>query len=96
MEPFGDDEVEMTATLLSTSVEWEELEEIAAKLVAQPFISQAYWNPSTSGEPVGRWDHALGRLPVRGVLMAVVFRVGSLATCSSGCMVQCAAKYPHH
>ncbi|WP_235085738.1 hypothetical protein [Chromobacterium sp. Beijing] len=48
MEPFGDDEVEMTATLLSTSVEWEELEEIAAKLVAQPFISQAYWNPSTS------------------------------------------------
>ncbi|MCD5361929.1 MULTISPECIES: MgtC/SapB family protein [Chromobacterium] len=48
VEPFGDDEVEMTATLLSTSVEWEELEEIAAKLVAQPFISQAYWNPSTS------------------------------------------------
>ncbi|WP_225547389.1 MgtC/SapB family protein [Chromobacterium violaceum] len=48
VEAFGDDEVEMTATLLATSVDSDELDRIAAELAARPYISQAYWNTSTS------------------------------------------------
>lgn len=48
MSSFGDDEVEMTATLLATSVDSDELDRIAAELAAKPYISQAYWNTSTS------------------------------------------------
>ena len=48
VKPFGDDEVKITATLRSTAVEWEALEDISATLVAQPCINQAYWNPSAS------------------------------------------------
>ncbi|POA99083.1 methyltransferase [Chromobacterium sinusclupearum] len=48
VEAFGDDEVEMTATLLATSVDSDELDRIADELAAKPYISQAYWNTSTS------------------------------------------------
>lgn len=46
VEPFGDDDVEITATLLSTSADSAVLEGIAAQLTAMPYIKQAYWNQS--------------------------------------------------
>ncbi|MET3105894.1 putative Mg2+ transporter-C (MgtC) family protein [Oxalobacteraceae bacterium GrIS 2.11] len=48
LQPFGEDDVEMTATLLSTSVDSVTLDHIAAKLSAESYIKQAFWNPSTS------------------------------------------------
>jgi putative Mg2+ transporter-C (MgtC) family protein len=48
VQPFGDDDVEMTATLLSTSVDSATLDHIAARLAAEPYIKQAFWNPSTT------------------------------------------------
>ncbi|BEV72675.1 MULTISPECIES: MgtC/SapB family protein [unclassified Paludibacterium] len=48
VEPFGDEEVELTATLLSTSVKSEELDRIADVLKQLPHIKQAFWNPSTT------------------------------------------------
>ncbi|OWY38781.1 methyltransferase [Xenophilus sp. AP218F] len=48
VEAFGDDEVELTATLLATAVDSAELDRIAGGLSGQPYISQAYWNASTS------------------------------------------------
>ena len=48
VQPFGDDDVEMTATLLSTSVDSATLDRIAARLTAEPYIKQAFWNPSTT------------------------------------------------
>ncbi|GGP18723.1 MgtC/SapB family protein [Silvimonas iriomotensis] len=47
IEPFGDDDVELTATLLATSANSEELERIAKKLSNQPYIKQAFWNSSS-------------------------------------------------
>ncbi|AXE32526.1 methyltransferase [Chromobacterium phragmitis] len=48
VEAFSDNEVEMTATLLATSVDSDELDRIAAELAGNPYIHQAYWNTSTS------------------------------------------------
>ncbi len=47
IEPFGDDDVEITATLLATSANSAELERIAKKLSTQTYIKQAFWNSST-------------------------------------------------
>ena len=47
IEPFGDDDVEITATLLATSANSAELERIAKKLSVQNYIKQAFWNSST-------------------------------------------------
>ncbi|MBB5190019.1 putative Mg2+ transporter-C (MgtC) family protein [Silvimonas terrae] len=47
IEPFGDDDVEITATLLATSANSAELERIARKLSTQNYIKQAFWNSST-------------------------------------------------
>ncbi|WP_283149312.1 MgtC/SapB family protein [Silvimonas soli] len=47
IEPFGDDDVELTATLLATSANSAQLEKIAQRLSTQPYIKQAYWNSST-------------------------------------------------
>ncbi|WP_293766095.1 MgtC/SapB family protein [uncultured Aquitalea sp.] len=44
VEPFGEDEVEIKATLTATSVESEELDAVITALVAKQWISQAYWN----------------------------------------------------
>lgn len=44
---FGNSEVEIEARLLATSVDGDELDKLAQKLSAQPFISQAFWSPST-------------------------------------------------
>lgn len=44
---FGANEVEIEARLLATSVDGEELDTLAEKLAAMPYISQAFWSPST-------------------------------------------------
>jgi len=48
VDPFGDDDVELTATLLSTSVDSVVLDRIAERLSSKPYIKQAFWNPSTT------------------------------------------------
>jgi len=48
LQPFGEDDVQMTATLLSTSVDSATLDNIAAKLSAESYIKQAFWNPSNT------------------------------------------------
>jgi len=48
IEPFGEDDVEITATLLSTSVNAEKLDSITQQLNANPHVIQAFWNPSTT------------------------------------------------
>jgi putative Mg2+ transporter-C (MgtC) family protein len=48
VEPFGEDDVEIRVTLLSTSVDAEDLDRIIAHLSAKPYVSQAFWNPVTS------------------------------------------------
>ncbi|WP_418235902.1 MgtC/SapB family protein [Cupriavidus malaysiensis] len=48
VETFGEDDVEIVATLLSTSVDSDELDRVVEGLVLKPFVSQAYWSPSTT------------------------------------------------
>ncbi len=48
VQPFGDDDVEMTATLLSTSVDSITLDRIASRLAGESYVKQAFWNPSTT------------------------------------------------
>ncbi|BCL74798.1 methyltransferase [Jeongeupia sp. HS-3] len=48
IEPFGDDDVEITATLQSTSVDSAQLERISSHLVARPYVKQVFWNASTT------------------------------------------------
>lgn len=48
VEPFGDDDVEIVATLLSTSVDSEELDRITGQLTALAYVKQVFWNPSTT------------------------------------------------
>lgn len=48
LQPFGDDDVVMTATLLSTSVDSATLDRIAARLSSESYIKQAYWNLSNA------------------------------------------------
>lgn len=45
---FGPNEVEIEAQLLATSVEGDELERLTRRLAAEPYISQAFWSPSTT------------------------------------------------
>jgi putative Mg2+ transporter-C (MgtC) family protein len=44
---FGDDAVEIQATLLAASVDGEQLDQLTRQLAEQPFITQAFWSPST-------------------------------------------------
>ncbi|HEX7935523.1 MAG TPA: MgtC/SapB family protein [Paraburkholderia sp.] len=48
VEPFGDEDVEIVATLLSISADSDELDRIVRDLAAMPYIRQAFWNPSTT------------------------------------------------
>ena len=48
VESFNEHEVEITATLLSTSAKSEVLDRITARLVEKPYVKQAFWNPSTT------------------------------------------------
>lgn len=45
---FGDDAVEIEAVLLATGVDGDELDRMAQQLAEQPYISQAFWSPSTT------------------------------------------------
>ena len=45
---FGQDEVEIEATLTSTSVDGDELDGLVAQLQALSFVRQAFWSPSTT------------------------------------------------
>ena len=45
--PFGDDEVELAATLIPLSVDGGDMDRIVHRLQAHPGISQAYWTQST-------------------------------------------------
>jgi len=47
VHPFVQNEVQIFATLLSTSVDSDELDAIVEKLMAQSSVTQAFWNPST-------------------------------------------------
>lgn len=47
--PFGDDEIEIAATLSAMSIDGAELERISKKLLQKDFITQAYWSTSTQG-----------------------------------------------
>lgn len=46
IHPFGPADVEITAHLLSTSIDSEELDRLAAALTAAPGVSQAFWSAS--------------------------------------------------
>jgi putative Mg2+ transporter-C (MgtC) family protein len=45
---FGDDDVEIEATLADTSVDGEDLDALVQRLVASPLVNQAFWSPSTT------------------------------------------------
>ena len=45
---FGSSDVEIEATLLTTSADADELDKITDRLKLEQFISQAFWSPSTS------------------------------------------------
>lgn len=45
---FGQNEVEIEATLLATSVDGEELDKLAERLAAEAYVTQAFWSPSTT------------------------------------------------
>lgn len=45
---FGQDEVEIEASLSATSVDGDELDALVARLAALPAVHQAFWSPSTT------------------------------------------------
>lgn len=45
---FGDEDVEIEATLAATSVDGDELDRLVRRLAEQPVIRQAFWSPSTT------------------------------------------------
>jgi putative Mg2+ transporter-C (MgtC) family protein len=45
---FGNDAVEIEAVLMATSVDGMELDKITHKLAELPYITQAFWSPSTT------------------------------------------------
>ncbi|MCL2657036.1 MAG: MgtC/SapB family protein [Betaproteobacteria bacterium] len=45
---FGHDEFEIEATLVATSVDADELDELVSRLAALPGVRQAFWSPSTT------------------------------------------------
>ena len=45
---FGDDAVEIEAVLAATSVDGDQMESIIQNLLAQEYVSQAFWSPSTT------------------------------------------------
>jgi putative Mg2+ transporter-C (MgtC) family protein len=48
VHPFGAAEVEIEAVLLATSVDGDVLDALTERLRQSPFISQAFWSPSTT------------------------------------------------
>jgi putative Mg2+ transporter-C (MgtC) family protein len=45
---FGEEDVEIEATLAATSVDGEELDALVRRLTALPAVRQAFWSPSTT------------------------------------------------
>jgi putative Mg2+ transporter-C (MgtC) family protein len=45
---FGEEDVEIEATLTLTSVDGDELDAVVAKLTRHPAVRQAFWSPSTT------------------------------------------------
>ncbi|MBC3883916.1 MgtC/SapB family protein [Undibacterium griseum] len=45
---FGSDDIEIEATLMSTSVNSDELDAILSRMADQPAVKQAFWSPSTT------------------------------------------------
>ena len=45
---FGSNEVEIKAQLLATSVDGDVLDKLTKQLAIEPFITQAFWSPSTT------------------------------------------------
>jgi putative Mg2+ transporter-C (MgtC) family protein len=45
---FGEEDVEIEATLAATSVDGEELDALVRRLAALPSVRQAFWSPSTT------------------------------------------------
>jgi putative Mg2+ transporter-C (MgtC) family protein len=45
---FGEEDVEIEATLAATSVDGEELDALVKRLAALPAVRQAFWSPSTT------------------------------------------------
>lgn len=45
---FGDDAVEIEAVLMATAVDGDALEELTRQLAEHPYITQAFWSPSTT------------------------------------------------
>lgn len=48
VQAFGDDAVQIEATLSVSGIEGDQIEMVIQKLQQQPFINQAYWSPSTT------------------------------------------------
>lgn len=48
IRPFGQDEVEIEATLAGTSFDGDALDRLVQRLAALPAVRQAFWSPSTS------------------------------------------------
>src|SRR5450830_2128870 len=48
VRPFGDEEVEIEATLAITSVDGDELDALVARLSTSSMVQQAFWSPSTT------------------------------------------------
>ncbi|GIX32557.1 MAG: methyltransferase [Lysobacterales bacterium] len=47
VHPFGEEDVEIEATLAMTSVDGEELDGLVRRIAAIPDVRQAFWSPST-------------------------------------------------
>ena len=45
---FGTEDVEIEATLATTSVDGDELDALVARLSTSPWVQQAFWSPSTT------------------------------------------------
>lgn len=46
---FGDDAVEIEAVLTATGVDGDELDALVARLLASPYVTQAFWSPEHHG-----------------------------------------------
>ncbi len=48
VSPFGEHEVEISATLAADSVAGDELDMISRRIMQKPYVTQAYWSTSTT------------------------------------------------
>lgn len=48
IQPFGQDEVEIEATLVASSFDGDALDRLVQRLAALPAVRQAFWSPSTT------------------------------------------------